>query len=33
MSVRFSTSQRDKVERNGGAAWLRKLVDRAKDKG
>lgn len=31
MNIRFSTGQRDKIARHGGAAWVRTLVDRAKD--
>lgn len=32
MNIRFSASQREKIDRNGGGPWVRKLVDKARDK-
>lgn len=31
-SIRMTDGQWDKVNRNGGAEWLRGLIDKAKDK-
>jgi hypothetical protein len=33
LSIRLTVSQRAKLERLGGAAWLRERIDRAKEPG
>jgi hypothetical protein len=32
MNIRLSVAQRKKVADNGGSAWVRRLIDRAKGK-